>query len=284
MSKKSKIITAIVAGSLLLVGGLAWLGMYINRIDQASIAYSRVATFLKTEDLQFTGNLKTPQYTADFTTTIKGDISKSEITLQYSSLPRGPVKGQIIDVNGKTFFKVDDVSTLIDVLPKDPLSQAIRTNIEQMANDYRSKWIKIDNDKHEQGFKNCLVVIRYNKVDFSNNVISFSKYPFFRVNNISEKDGIKIYEGILNNQLPVFLADATGVPAQQFEACKAEGTTLEISFNEQTNQIVKIESRNDGWVLVLSGFKYEDLPAIEAPKASMPLSSLKKSLDNLFIL
>ena len=71
MNKKSKLILLTVGVAMLLLAALAWLGMVMNKVDQASIVFSHVANFFKTEDLQFTGDLKTGQYTAEFTSTIK---------------------------------------------------------------------------------------------------------------------------------------------------------------------------------------------------------------------
>ncbi len=283
MNKKSKLILLTVGVAMLLLAALAWLGMVMNKVDQASIVFSHVANFFKTEDLQFTGDLKTGQYTAEFTSTIKGEKSKSEVILKPGNLSGGSLKGQAVEINGEIYFRVDDVSTLLDSLPKDPLSRAIRANLEKVASAYKGRWIRLEKSD-QNNVKNCLMTIRGYKVDLSDAETSFSKHRFFDMKNMSQEGSVKKYEVTINNELPAFLADATRASVQQFEACNIQGATLKIYFSEQTNQIVRLEAAKDDWELTLSGFTYENLPTIEAPKTSTPFSRLKKSLNNLFIL
>ncbi len=284
MSKKTKYILAAIGGSMVLVVGFAWLGMWKNGASQESIVFSQLANFLNTQQLQLEGTIKTTEYSADFKTIINQEASKTDAVVSLSSFPKGDIQADVVSVKDKTFFKVTDASTLLEALPDDPASRAIKANLARVASEYKGKWIELDDETVQNNFGDCLMSIRTYALNSSDAESSFTKHTFFEVSDVKqETSGTTAYHLTLNDKLPAFLADISGQSLQEFEACKAGGTALTIFFDEEQNQIVKIEAARDNTVMTISQFNYEEIPEITPPSSNLTLNNVKTSLGELFV-
>lgn len=282
MNKKTKLKIAIVSAIILLLGIFGWLGMHQNKTSHESVVFSHLANFLSVESMQFKGSLRTNQYNADFSTVVVGNASQTEAAIRPYSNSESVIKADVISTQEKNFLRITDARGLLNSLPGDPSSRAVKSNLARVSEEYTNKWIEIENDLSVP--PDCIALLSGRGLLLSGKESLFSKYPFFEVKNVRDTSGLMVYDLAFNENLPLFLAAADADLKPKIDRCDYKNVRVSVTISKQSHQVTDIAFIGENIELKIFNITYKQAMTIKVPEAKRTLKDVKRTLGNLFIL
>lgn len=259
----------IVLGALAVGAGLAWGYVYLqnrDRLTSDEIA-AGVNQFVTSNTLSIEGEYISDQLAAPATYSADVVGQNSETTINTSFLVAGKklvIPAELRTINNKNYLKLSNSDEALAALGSDPLSRAIKNNLQPISEKFSEKWMLLDADAEKN---DCLDVLSTIQPQNLLNARTFLAQPE--------------YEKTDNGEVYKYQLTGKDLPAN-FEGCIAADTqiTIAISFNSENAVDSLLVTTND---FTASIKQLEQKIEISEPKSSLKFSQLKRALQSLFI-